>query len=247
MIEEAGQLQIPFTTGILIGIGETRRERIESLLAIRRLHRQYGHIQEVIVQNFRAKPEIPMHGAPGAGGLRGRADRRAGPADPRPGSQRAGPPNLNPESTALLLRAGLNDFGGISPVTPDYINPGHPWPHLDAHRQACAQLGFTLSPRLPIYDRYLDRPGFLADELRAPVHAAQERLRATEVPPTSPRSALPELAAAQPAIRQILRAVWMARTSRSKMRCRYATSRAPICRRCASPPMPCGASKRASL
>lgn len=204
MIEEAGQLQIPFTTGILIGIGETRRERIESLLAIRRLHRQYGHIQEVIVQNFRAKPEIPMHGAPEP------ADFDVAQTvalarlilDPEVSVQ--APPNLNPQSTALLLGAGLNDFGGISPVTPDYINPGHPWPHLDAHRQACARLGFTLAPRLPIYDRYLDRPGFLADELRAPVHAAQERLRATESPPPASRTALPELAAAQPAVRQVL-------------------------------------------
>jgi FO synthase len=87
------------------------------------------------------------------------------------------PPNLSQaEDTAMLVGAGINDFGGISPVTPDYINPRHPWPHLDALATACADLGFTLRPRLPIYDAWLDRPGFLAPSLRPAVARAQARL-----------------------------------------------------------------------
>jgi FO synthase len=163
MIDEAGELRIPFTTGILVGIGETRRERIESLLAIRALHRKHGHIQEVIVQNFRAAWD---EGAPTRKGAR----RPEGPEpdeatvvesvalarlilDPEISLQ--APPNLNPSSTEALLGAGLNDFGGVSPVTPDYINPKHPWPQLRALREACARAGFELRARPPIYDRYV--------------------------------------------------------------------------------------------
>ncbi|HEY6462794.1 MAG TPA: 7,8-didemethyl-8-hydroxy-5-deazariboflavin synthase CofG, partial [Polyangiaceae bacterium] len=131
MIETAGKLRIPFTTGILVGIGETRRERVESLLAIRRLHRAHGHVQEVIVQNFRAVPGVPMAHAPepeeeevtlAVALARVILDAEV--------SVQA-PPNLNPAGAEMLLRSGINDFGGISPVTPDYINPRHPWPHLD--------------------------------------------------------------------------------------------------------------------
>jgi FO synthase len=183
MLEQAGQLQIPFTTGILLGIGETRRERVESLLAIRQLHRTYGHIQEVIIQNFRAQPTIPMAAAVEP------ADLEVAQAialarlilDPEVSLQ--SPPNLNPASIALLLSAGLNDFGGVSPVTPDYINPGHPWPHLDALASRCAQAGFTLVPRLPIYDRYLDRPGFVDPTLLPLIQAAQARLQSHRPPP----------------------------------------------------------------
>jgi FO synthase len=182
MLEEAGQLKVPFTTGLLLGIGETRRERIETLLAIRELHRKYGHIQEVIVQNFRARPEIPMHAAPEP------EDHEIAHAvamarlilDPEISVQ--APPNLNPHSTALLLSAGLNDFGGISPVTPDYINPRHPWPHLDALAAVCDQQGYTLYPRLPIYDRYLERPDFLDAALLGPTLAARSRLSRIESP-----------------------------------------------------------------
>ena len=176
MLQEAGPLQIPLTTGILLGIGETRRERIESLLAIRELHRAHGHIQEVIVQNFRARPDIPMHSAPEPEDLEIAHSVAMARLILDPEVSLQAPPNLNPASTALLLAAGLNDFGGISPVTPDYINPLHAWPHLDALAESCAQQGYTLYPRLPIYDRYIDRPGFLAPELRAPTLAAQARL-----------------------------------------------------------------------
>jgi FO synthase len=178
MIDAAGRLRIPFTTGILVGIGETRRERVESLLAIREAHRRHGHIQEVIVQNFRAVPGVPMSHAPEPDDdevtlavamarliLDGDVSLQA-------------PPNLNPASAEALLASGLNDFGGISPVTPDYINPRHPWPHIAALGDACARAGFVLSPRASIYDRYVDSPGFLDPRLVAPTRDVQERLAA---------------------------------------------------------------------
>jgi FO synthase len=176
MIDEAGALAIPFTTGILLGIGETRRERIDSLLAIRELHRRHGHVQEVIVQNFRARPGIAMAGAPEPD------DFEVAHAvalarlilDDDVGVQ--APPNLNPDGTRLLLSAGINDWGGISPVTPDYINPRHPWPHLAALDEACAGEGFALRPRLPLYPRFVERAGFLDPRLLAPTRAAMARL-----------------------------------------------------------------------
>jgi FO synthase len=197
MLEQAGELRIPFTTGILIGIGETRRERIESLLAIRQLHRRYGHIQEVIVQNFRARPEIPMASAPE-------------PDDDEMAHAVAlarlildadvsvqAPPNLNPAAAAMLIQAGINDFGGISPVTPDYINPRHPWPHLEALAAVCAEQGFTLKPRLAIYDSYIDRPGFLADALRPPTEQAAARLAKVDDPSRLAPARRPSLARAE--------------------------------------------------
>lgn len=179
MIEEAGELRIPFTTGILIGIGETRRERVESLLAIRALHRRHGHIQEVIVQNFRARDGIPMARAPEPEDLEiAHAVALARLVLDDEVSVQA-PPNLNPGSVELLLSAGLNDWGGISPVTPDYVNLRHPWPHLDALAAACARHGHRLAPRLPIYDAFVQREGFLDPSLVGPVLAASARLAAT--------------------------------------------------------------------
>jgi FO synthase len=176
MLEEAGELGIAFTTGILVGIGETRRERVESLLAIRELHRKHGHIQEVIVQNFTPRPEIAMHDVPAQDDLEMQhALALARLILPLEISLQA-PPNLNAERTALLIRSGINDFGGISPVSPDYINPAHPWPHLLELRGACAALGFRLEPRLPVYDAYLERPGFVDEPLRGQTLAARERL-----------------------------------------------------------------------
>jgi FO synthase len=178
MIEAAGRLRIPFTTGILVGIGETARERIESLLTIRAAHREYGHIQEVIVQNFRAVPGVPMSRAPEPGDDEVTfAVAMARLILDRDISLQA-PPNLNPASAEALLASGLNDFGGISPVTPDYINPRHPWPHLDALGAACARAGFALRPRASIYGRYVDRPGFLDPRLVAPTRAVATRLAA---------------------------------------------------------------------
>jgi FO synthase len=183
MIEAAGRLRIPFTTGILVGIGETRRERVASLLAIRRLHRAHGHVQEVIVQNFRAVPGVPMEHAP-------EPDedevtwsvamaRLVLDADV---SVQA-PPNLNPAAAEALLASGLNDFGGISPVTPDYVNPRHPWPHIARLGEACEKAGFTLRPRAPIYDRFVHRPGFLDAQLLDPTRVVQARLAATGAVP----------------------------------------------------------------
>ncbi|MBK6812066.1 MAG: 7,8-didemethyl-8-hydroxy-5-deazariboflavin synthase CofG [Sandaracinaceae bacterium] len=176
MTREAGELRIPFTSGLLIGIGETVRERMDTLLAIRDLHREHGHIQEVIVQNFRARPMIPMASAPE-------------PEDHEIALWVAlarlvldddvsvqAPPNLNPASVGLLIAAGLNDFGGVSPVTPDFINMDHPWPQLEELYATCARAGHVLGPRLPIYERDLARPGFLHPELLAPVERAAARL-----------------------------------------------------------------------
>jgi FO synthase len=175
MIDEAGQLAIPFTTGILIGIGETRRERVESLLEIRRLHRAHGHVQEVIVQSFRARPDIVMANAPEP--TRDELAHAVALArlilDDEVSVQ--APPNLSEaDDVALLVGAGINDFGGISPVSPDYINPRHPWPHVDALAASCAALGFSLGPRLPVYERWLELPGFVDPAL----HGAVERTRA---------------------------------------------------------------------
>jgi FO synthase len=176
MLREAGELRIPFTTGLLIGIGETRRERLQTLLAIAELHREYGHIQEVIVQNFTPRPEVAMQDVAEQPDLEmAHAVALARLVLPADVSVQA-PPNLNPERTAMLLRAGVNDFGGISPVTPDYINPRHPWPHLQRFEQDCAQQGFALRPRLPIYDAFIDGPDFLDAALRTATERTRQRL-----------------------------------------------------------------------
>ena len=156
MLDEAGALRVPFTTGILLGIGETAAERAQSLLAIRQSHERYGHIQEVIIQNFRAKPEIPMADAPepNAGDMaRAIATARLvlGPA-----MNVQAPPNLSPHEIELFLQAGINDWGGISPLSKDYVNPEAPWPHLDALADRCARAGFHLKQRLAIYPEFIN-------------------------------------------------------------------------------------------
>jgi FO synthase len=168
-IEEAGKLKIPFTTGLLIGIGETLEDRIDSLLAIRELHTRYGHIQEVIIQNFRVKPEIPMHASaePSAGDmLRTVAVARLMLRN----MNIQAPPNLSAPDYETLLDAGINDWGGISPLTPDFINPEAPWPHLDALKLRTEARGYELRQRLPVYPEFLpmvtSKPGLLADKLR---------------------------------------------------------------------------------
>ena len=171
MLREAGELQIPFTTGLLIGIGETLAERVETLVAIRDLHRTYGHIQEVIVQNFRAKPTIRAAdlAEPSATDLARTVAIARLILDPEVSVQ--APPNLSPADHALLLAAGLNDWGGISPLTPDYVNPEAPWPHVAVLAATCRAAGYTLRERLAIYPAYIDRPGYLAPALRARVQA----------------------------------------------------------------------------
>ncbi|XP_060085183.1 FO synthase-like [Ylistrum balloti] len=155
MTQQAGELRIPFTSGLLIGIGETRQERIDTLLAIRDLHRAYGHIQEVIVQNFRAKETTPMseYPEPNAQDIAWTVAVARLILEDEISVQ--APPNLNPSTIQTLIAAGINDFGGISPVTPDYINHTHPWPMIDHLRNLCQEMGFSLKPRLPIYERYM--------------------------------------------------------------------------------------------
>ena len=167
----AGKLAIPFTTGILIGIGETKRERADSLLAIRDLHERYGHIQEVIIQNFRTKPSIPMRDCPEPGPedlLRTVAVARLllGPS-----MNIQAPPNLTAEGYEHLPAAGLNDWGGISPLTPDHINPERPWPVLAELRRRTEAAGHQLRERLAIYPGYATRAEFLDERLRRRVSA----------------------------------------------------------------------------
>jgi FO synthase len=163
-IENAGKLAVPFTSGILIGIGETRAERIESLLALRDLHERYGHLQEIIIQNFRAKP----------------GTRMASAAEPSldehlwtiavarllfgPSMNIQAPPNLRSGSLRQLVAAGINDWGGVSPVTPDHVNPEAPWPELLALEQQTAEAGKQLVQRLAIYPAYARDPVRWADQ-----------------------------------------------------------------------------------
>src|SRR5262249_18074823 len=145
----AGELEVPFTTGLLIGIGETRRERVETLLAIRRLHDEYGHIQEVIVQNFRAKPGTRMAEMPDATHEELLWSIAAARLLLGPGMNVQAPPNLSGERPDELIAAGINDWGGISPVTPDHVNPEKPWPAIAELEKITAACGKILVERLP--------------------------------------------------------------------------------------------------
>ena len=167
----AGKLGIPFTTGILIGIGETPCERVDALVAIRDLHEQWGHIQEVIVQSFRAKPRIPIRDAaePTLDDLLRTLAVARLVLGPEVNIQ--APPNLTPDVYPRLLAAGLNDWGGISPLTPDHINPEKPWPGLRALRAATESQGYRFRERLAIYPEYATRVEFLDERLRPRVTA----------------------------------------------------------------------------
>ena len=173
-IEDAGKVGVPFTTGILIGIGETMEDRVDSLLAIRRLHERYGHVQEVIIQNFRVKARIPMAAwpEPDLGDmLRTLAVARMilremniqAPPNlaPQPAQNRRalGTPRTLDRQGAYerLLEAGINDWGGVSPLTPDYINPEAPWPHLVELQRRTEAAGQKLVQRLPVYPEFVDR------------------------------------------------------------------------------------------
>lgn len=165
-LEAAGELRIPFTTGILIGIGETTEERVEALLAIRSIHAKYGHIQEVIIQNFRSKSDTEFAG-------------RSEP-DVLDAAQTAAiarlifggeiniqvPPNLTPDAYGVYLRAGINDWGGVSPVTRDFINPEMAWPHLKSLKSVTQDAGFELRERLAAYPEYVREPGWIPEPLR---------------------------------------------------------------------------------
>ena len=169
-IEEAGKQNVPFTTGLLIGIGESPEDRVDTLLAIREMNDRYGHIQEVIVQNFRVKPAIPMaHWSEPSRGEMLRAVAVARLLLPRVNIQ--APPNLSAPYYEDLVDAGINDWGGISPLTPDYINPEMPWPHLEQLRLRTEAKGCALRQRLPVYPEFLPalaaKPGVLSEKLRA--------------------------------------------------------------------------------
>jgi FO synthase len=186
MTREAGELRIPFTSGILIGIGETPDERVDTLLAIRDLHRDQGHIQEVIVQNFHPKPGTPMA-------------QRPVPTDEVMAGTVAlarlllgqqmniqAPPNLSPTSLELLVRSGLNDWGGVSPLTVDYINPEAPWPELADLRRRTEAAGYVLRERLCVYPEFLrERPRFFDPGMLA-------RLREVSDETGYPRTRAPE-------------------------------------------------------
>ena len=176
-IEDAGRLNVPFTTGLLIGIGESAADRVDTLLAIRDLHQRYGHIQEVIVQNFRVKPAIPM--ADWAEPSFGEMLRTVAVARLLlPGVNIQAPPNLSAPYYDYedMLDAGINDWGGISPLTPDYINPEKPWPLLEQLRLRTEAKGFELRQRLPVYPEFLPavmaKPGLLSKKLGAAIDAS---------------------------------------------------------------------------
>ncbi|MDP8955888.1 MAG: bifunctional FO biosynthesis protein CofGH [Actinomycetota bacterium] len=169
-IEDAGRLSIPFTTGILVGIGETLRERAESLAAIRDLHRQYRHVQEVIIQNFRPKPGTAMHAAPEPE----RDEFLATIAVARilfgPSMNIQAPPNLSDPHYPRLIDAGINDWGGVSPVTVDHVNPEAPWPKLRDLERRTGEKGFALRERLAIYPGYALKPDpWIAGKMHEPV------------------------------------------------------------------------------
>jgi 7,8-didemethyl-8-hydroxy-5-deazariboflavin synthase CofG subunit len=165
-IEEAGRLKIPFTTGLLIGIGENPEELVNSLFNLKRLHDRYNHIQELIIQNFRAQPQTPMENSAEPTMIdvmktvavariifQGRTNIQT-------------PPNLVPGDYREILRAGINDWGGISNITNDLVNPQEPWPRIETLRNVTVEAGFQLKMRLPIYPEYIRRiPGYLPKTL----------------------------------------------------------------------------------
>ena len=180
-VAEAGKQQVAFTTGLLIGIGETLEDRVDTLLAIRRLHQHYGHIQEVIVQNFRVKPQIPMAHWPEPS--RGDMLRTVAVARLLLGDMNLqAPPNLFAPGYGELLSAGINDWGGVSPLTPDYINPEAPWPHLDELERRTAAGGQKLKARLTVYPEFVPqvvaRGGLLAQRVAAAADAESYARRA---------------------------------------------------------------------
>jgi FO synthase len=158
VLEDAGRSNVPFTTGVLIGIGETLAERADSIFAIRRVAREYGGIQEVIVQNFRAKPDTKMQGVPDAE----LDDLAATIAVARlvlgPAARIQAPPNLIGDQYRMILGAGIDDWGGVSPLTPDHVNPERPWPQIDDLAAQTAAQGFELAERLTIYPGYIREP-----------------------------------------------------------------------------------------
>ncbi|HET9139620.1 bifunctional FO biosynthesis protein CofGH [Actinophytocola sp.] len=157
VLEDAGRSAVPFTTGILVGIGETLAERVDALFAIRQVARRYGGIQEVIVQNFRAKPDTAMRGTPDLEPAELAATVAVARLVLGPKMRIQAPPNLIAGEFELLLRAGIDDWGGVSPLTPDHVNPERPWPQIEALAERTVAAGFTLAERLPVYPEYVLR------------------------------------------------------------------------------------------
>ncbi len=175
VLEEAGRRGVPFTTGLLIGIGETRQDRVDTLFAIRAIQERYGHIQEVIVQNFRVKNDIPMNAWPEP--CRREMLRTVAVARLILGNMNLqAPPNLFSPDYGELLGAGINDWGGVSPLTPDHINPEAPWPQLRDLEARTAQAGCQLRHRLTVYPEFLPnvlgRGGLLAERVSATMDEA---------------------------------------------------------------------------
>jgi FO synthase len=210
-IAAAGEAAVPFTSGILIGIGETRRERIQSLLALRELNDRFGHLQEIIIQNFRAKPGTRMAGAPEPD----LPDHLWTIAVARlifgPDMNIQAPPNLNPTALAEMVAAGINDWGGVSPVTRDHVNPEAPWPALERLARETAAAGKHLVPRLAIYPAYATKPEpWLDPALRAPVLRAMDAegfarpdfwVAGSDSPPPDATTPHPTLTPTRPSLR----------------------------------------------
>ncbi len=156
VLRDAGAERIPFTTGILVGIGETLAERAESIVAMARVHREHGHIQEVIVQNFRAKPDTAMRGTPDAEMTEFLAAVAVARVVLGPRMRVQAPPNLvSAQECAALIASGVDDWGGVSPLTPDHVNPERPWPNLDVLAQITAASGYTLTERITAQPPYV--------------------------------------------------------------------------------------------
>lgn len=172
-IENAGKLKIPFTTGLLIGIGETIEERIESLLELRRIQNKYGHIQEIIIQNFRSKPGIPMENHPEPSFLE-ILKIVAVSSLLFPDVSIQIPPNLNSETAQMFLLAGADDWGGISPISKDFVNPEAPWPEIEKLRSKTAEAGFNMIERLPVYKKYINSE-FLSSEILEKIDSINSR------------------------------------------------------------------------
>lgn len=166
-IREAGRLRIPITTGILIGIGETPIEAIDSLLAIDQMHRRYGHVQEIIIQNFQPKPDTAMRQIPPAR-HQYTAILAAMARIIMPDMNIQVPPNLSPDTYHTYLESGINDWGGISPFTPDYVNPEFAWPNIIDLERECNSRGFSLRCRFPVYPGFAHMtPTVLQDKMRS--------------------------------------------------------------------------------
>ncbi|MFF8371349.1 bifunctional FO biosynthesis protein CofGH [Streptomyces lydicus] len=157
VLEDAGRSNVPFTSGLLIGIGETYEERAESLFALRRIQRAYHGIQELIMQNFRAKPDTAMRGMPDAELEELAATIAVARHIMGPSTRIQAPPNLVDGEYALIVDAGIDDWGGVSPLTLDHVNPERPWPQIDELTERCATAGFELRERLPIYPEFIQR------------------------------------------------------------------------------------------